>query len=296
MICFWNRARRAESSEKGTREVQKQPIYRHNIEELIIPLYCAECLPHLRARQTTAVAIWVTSLGSTVAAVFSCSFSKDRKGECDMKKDFIKTESSPKFVIGDPNLIKNNKTAEVPDKNSRGRHYVRAFTLIELLVVVLIIGILSSMALPQYQKTVEKSKATQAFSIIRSLASAQESFYLSNSTYATTLDNLEINIPWSDSNFTWLNQTRGAGKSNGDWIVEVYKQAVGNGIAIGRITGPYTGAGFVYLLDNNKNSNYPSHEIICMERRNNTDFPFTQARGNYCNKFFPQLYFVNVDR
>ena len=30
-----------------------------------------------------------------------------------MKKDFIKTESSPKFVIGDPNLIKNNKTHKI---------------------------------------------------------------------------------------------------------------------------------------------------------------------------------------
>ena len=68
------------------------------------------------------------------------------------------------------------------------------FTLIELLVVVLIIGILSAIAVPQYQKTVERARASEAVINVRAIAEAEKRHILLTDTLTTSLNDLDIDI------------------------------------------------------------------------------------------------------
>ncbi len=71
----------------------------------------------------------------------------------------------------------------------------RAFTLIELLVVVLIIGILSAIALPQYRLAILRTKMVQAFTTMHALEQAQQAYYLANGVFTINLEDLGETFP-----------------------------------------------------------------------------------------------------
>ena len=70
----------------------------------------------------------------------------------------------------------------------------KGFTLIELLVVVLIIGILSSVALPQYTKAVEKSRATEAWTTLKAIYMAHTAYRMGNPGGSTSWADLDLSF------------------------------------------------------------------------------------------------------
>lgn len=73
------------------------------------------------------------------------------------------------------------------------------FTLIELMVVLIVVGILAAMALPRYSASLERSRQSEAISILGSMRGAQLRFAAENSgAYTTTLSDLDIELPDND--------------------------------------------------------------------------------------------------
>ena len=75
------------------------------------------------------------------------------------------------------------------------------FTLIELLVVVLIIGILAAIALPQYEKAVERSRAAEALTMVSAIAKANDVYKMTTGNYTSDISVLDIQIPGEDISF-----------------------------------------------------------------------------------------------
>jgi len=89
----------------------------------------------------------------------------------------------------------------------------KAFTLIELLIVIIIIGILATIAIPQYEKMVQRAKIAGALPKLQQIMTAEKLYYMEHGAYSTIVgpggahapdwESIDIDNP-CDSHFVYV--------------------------------------------------------------------------------------------
>ena len=63
------------------------------------------------------------------------------------------------------------------------------FTLIELLVVIMVIGILTALAIPQYYKTLERDRAAEGIDLLYNIKGAQDRYLAKYGVFCNSICN-----------------------------------------------------------------------------------------------------------
>jgi prepilin-type N-terminal cleavage/methylation domain-containing protein len=74
------------------------------------------------------------------------------------------------------------------------RKNFKGFTLVELAVVIVIIGVLAAFGVPQFLKSVERSKAAEAFNYLAAVRGAQERYVAMQGIYADEANKSKLDI------------------------------------------------------------------------------------------------------
>ena len=151
--------------------------------------------------------------------------------------------------------------------------YKQGFTLIELLVVVLIIGILASVALPQYQKAVMKARITEVKTFVAAAEKAINLYILENGYPASDV------YPYEDTSIDFSSFGTVSGhlieSNSGFWKGAFYIWSDGWAIYVDSVLGNHIEYSIAY------NASSDTRESICryLEPENKKGKEFCETLG-----------------
>lgn len=82
----------------------------------------------------------------------------------------------------------------------------KGFTLVELIIVVIVIGILATIAIPQYMKAVERARVGKGKSMLGMILQAEKMYSAEHSgTYSALMSDLQnyVEVPNSDADWAY---------------------------------------------------------------------------------------------
>ena len=110
------------------------------------------------------------------------------------------------------------------------------FTLVEVLVVVMIVAILVTMAVPMYERAVEKSRIAEVETILKRLSESK----------LRVMDNRDMATFTNDGSLT-LNQLDIATPNSTEFIYSLYPASYPNAVCAVRSHGSNQGTKFLFL-------------------------------------------------
>lgn len=115
----------------------------------------------------------------------------------------------------------------------------KGFTLIELMIVIAIIGILATIAVPQFISYRKQANDRAALSQVKDMATAEEAYFSANNTYTTSLTDLET---YGFKRMVGVSRTRELIDKDGNASTTAYR------LTANHPSG--TGKTFIYQSDN----------------------------------------------
>ncbi len=131
----------------------------------------------------------------------------------------------------------------------------KGFTLVEILIAVLIMGVLVTMAVPMYEKAIEKSRIAEARTTLKRLYESKRRA-LDNrdrdENYTANMfgfEHLDFSLACTHGSTTGGTNSYTITCSTKDWTYSLTPTNRPNAVCAARRTGDYRGVNFLYLGD-----------------------------------------------